>query len=341
MRWQSLWLRSLAGLGLVLALAACGTKAKGREARALELGVRVLDWGTVLQNDAVERKLELRNRGTSPLRLGSRGTSARCKLDGVPDSMAPESTATITVRCQSDLLGPMEEVLSLVDAAQGDVLTSLEIKGTVEPLIGFDTAFVDLRPEFGATATAEVRVVGKRARDARPRVKSTGSELVTVSWLEEARASAPRFRVECRGDRVGMHAGSLALDTGIAETPSLVLSWGCRVLGTLEVEPATPYFNLRVSGERATTVTVQSRQPGFVVKAARIIDGPFTAALEKANPDGSYPITIRVQNARIPDDARSATGTLLVLSNDAREPKREVPLFGFGRVNKVEHPDSN
>lgn len=59
------------------------------------------------------------------------------------------------------------------------------------------------------------------------------------------------------------------------------------------------------------------------------------ATLGKANLDGSIPITIRVKNHEIADEARAATGKLLIQSNDAREPHKEVPLFGFGKINKV------
>jgi hypothetical protein len=141
--------------------------------------------------------------------------------------------------------------------------------------------------------------------------------------------------VSCQGDKVGMHAGSLLVDTGLREQPSLTLSWGCRVPGTLQVEPSNPTFNLRISGDRATTITVKSRHPGFAVKAAKVTEGPFNATLERPTPDGSFPITVRVNNRQIPDDARSAAGKLIIQSNDPREPSKEIPLLGFGKINKV------
>jgi hypothetical protein len=101
------------------------------------------------------------------------------------------------------------------------------------------------------------------------------------------------------------------------------------------VEPSNPYFNLHVSGDRATTITVSSSHPGFAVKSASVTEGPFSATLEKPNSDGSNPITVRVKNNQISDEARSATGKLLIQSNDPREPSKEIPLFGFGKINKV------
>ena len=215
------------------------------------------------------------------------------------------------------------------------------IVGRVEPVIGFDTAFVDLRPEFGQTTSVDVHLIGKRAAQAVPTVTDTGGDIVTVAPLAGDGARVQGFRVLCKGRPVGMHAGSLVVNTGIAEQPTLTLSWGCRIPATLEVEPSNPYFNLRVSGDRATAILVRSRQPGFAVKSARIVEGPFRATLEKPNPDGSTSIVIRVKNDEIPDDARAATGRLLIESNDKREPRKEVPLLGFGKVNKGERTDSN
>jgi hypothetical protein len=83
---------------------------------------------------------------------------------------------------------------------------------------------------------------------------------------------------------------------------------------------------------------VRSKQPGFVVKSARVVEGPFRATVEKPTADGSTPITLRVQNKDVPTEARAATGKLLIESNDQREPRKEVPLFGFGKVNKATAP---
>jgi hypothetical protein len=136
-----------------------------------------------------------------------------------------------------------------------------------------------------------------------------------------------------------MHAGSLILTTGIAQQPEITLSWGCKVPGTLEVNPTNPYFNLKVSGDKAVTLEVKSRQPGFKVLSARVTEGPFTATLGVPNDQGVYDIVVTVQNSRVPDEARAASGKLLIVSNDRTEPRKEVPLFGFGQINKVERPE--
>jgi hypothetical protein len=324
-------------LALGLALQGCKTQEPGRPA-AIAFMPSTLDLGVLVQNERVHGTVELRNLGRSPLHVRFGASGARCGWQGGPDTIAARTTLTIAVDCQSDLLGPLKEALTVLDASQGDVLATLPIVGRVDPVIGFDTAFVDLRPGFGQTTSAEIRLVGKRAGQATARVTSTGGDLVTAVPMSPDGGLVRGFRVSCNGNRVGMHAGSLAVDTGIAEHPTLSLSWGCRVPATLDVEPANPIFNLRASGDRATTLAVTSSRSGFRVKSARVIAGPFRASLERPNPDGSTPITIRVANDQIPDEARAATGRLLIESNDEREPLKEVPLFGFGKVNKAERP---
>ena len=326
-------------LGLWLALAVlwpgCARQGEPTRQRSVEVVPPKLDLGVLTQNESVQATVELRNLGASAVRLGTPGLGARCRWQALPDVIAARARASVSVTCQSDLLGPLHEQLTVLDGPQGDGVAALPIVGKVEPVIGFDTSFVDLRPEFGEVQSADVHWVGKRAGQALPKVTSLGGDVVRVSTLTADDGPRRGFKVSCTGDRVGMHAGSLVVDTGIAEQPPLTLSWGCRVPATLDVEPATPYFNLRVSGDRATTIVVRSSQPGFRVKSVRITEGPFSASVERPNPNGSIPITILVKNHEIPDDARAASGKLLIQSNDAREPRKEVPLFAFGKVNKL------
>lgn len=331
-RWSvSLW------LGLGLAALAC----RSNDERAVSFSPPRIDLGVVVQNEPVRAEVQILNRGGSAVSLRAAPSSGRCLWPGMPKAIAGRHTAHVHAICQSDLLGPLEESLTVLDAAQGTVLATLPIVGKIEPAIGFDTAYVDLRPEFGQTSSIDVHLTGKDAATSSARVASTGGDTVTADAIVADAGHVEGFRLSCKGQAVGMHAGSLVVHTGLAVQPTLTLSWGCRVPATLEVEPSNPYFNLRSSGDRATQIVVRSRQPGFRVSSARIVEGPFHATLERPNSDGSRTITVRVRNDAIPDEARAATGKLLIESNDEREPRREVPLFGFGKVNKAAAPETN
>lgn len=305
----------------------------------LEVSPKQLDLGVLTQNEPVERRIEVRHLGTSTVHFREEATSNRCRWDTSSGRLAAGAVVSRVIRCQSDLLGPLKETLSFAELGTGQRQGSLDIVGTVQPLVGFETAFVDLQPEYGQTVHKDVGVIGAKATTAKLKVKDTGPSVVTVTTVTVPTGQAPRYRLTCKADRVGMHAGSLIVTTGLPAQPELSLSWGCKVPGTLEVNPTNPYFNLRVSGDRAASLEVKSRQSGFKVHSVTITEGPFTATVEPGDSEGSYRVVLKVVNARIPDEARSASGTLLIVSNDVREPRKEVPLFGFGHVNKVEHPE--
>jgi hypothetical protein len=72
----------------------------------------------------------------------------------------------------------------------------------------------------------------------------------------------------------------------------------------------------------------------------RVTEGPFAARFEHAEDDNTYRIDVSVRSDRIDDEARAAVGPLLIISNDRTEPRREVPLFGSGRINKIAAPSS-
>jgi hypothetical protein len=328
-------------LALFVAAQGCKRQSEPARKRAVELAPSTIDLGVFPQNETVRGNVQLRNLDSRTMRLRSTASSTRCRWQDLPETLAGGTTMALQVGCRSDLMGPFEEKLTVLDAERGDAAATLRIIGTVEPIIGFDTAFVELMPEFGQTTSTDVRLVGKQVARAAPRIISTGGDVVTVAALRADAGPVQGFRLSCKGNRVGMHAGSIVVATGVAEQPTLTLSWGCRVPATLDVEPSTPYFNLHISGDRATTILVRSSQPEFLVKSARVIEGPFRATLEKPTPDGSTPIAIRVKNDEIPDEARAATGTMLIQSNDAREPRKEVPLFGFGKVNKTDRHESD
>jgi len=181
-----------------------------------------LDLGVLTQDESAQGTVELSSLGASVARLGTVASSARCRWLALPGELAPGARVRLSVLCQSDLLGPLEEQLTLLDASRGEGLAALSIVGRVEPIVGFATAFVDLRPAWGQVESRDVPLVGKRAREVRPKVTTTGGDIVSATPVAAAAGGMPGLRISCRADRVGMHAGSLVMATGIAEHPKLI-----------------------------------------------------------------------------------------------------------------------
>lgn len=305
---------------------------------AVSLSPSHLELGSLLPNQPVERVIELANASASIAHFRESASSNRCHWVEPLTELPVGVRLKRTVRCQSDLQGPLKEELTLADERPNVPPTVLEISATVVPLVTFEPSYVDLRPEFGQTVHMDVSVTGAKVKDTRLKLEPTSPSVVSVTALPKKSGEPPQFRLTCRADRVGMHAGSLVAHTGLTDPAKVSVSWSCRVPGTLEVNPSNPYFNLKVSGDKAVTIEIKSRRPGFEVRSVRVKDGPFTASVQPRNADGSYSVVVSVLNDEIPDETRSASGTLVIESNDVREPHKEVPLFGFGQINKVEHP---
>jgi len=107
----------------------------------------------------------------------------------------------------------------------------------------------------------------------------------------------------------------------------------CKVAGTLEISPTNPYFNLKIPGPKVVSVEVRSSQPGFEVRGALVLEGPIAASVEGPLSDNSFRVQVKVLEERVTEENRGILGKVMVLSNDRTEPEKEIPLFGFGKLN--------
>jgi hypothetical protein len=132
-----------------------------------------------------------------------------------------------------------------------------------------------------------------------------------------------------------MHTGNLIVSTGLARPKEIAMPYACKVAGTLEISPTNPYFNLKLPGPKLVSIEVRSSQPGFAVRGARVLEGPFAASVQGPLSDNAFRIQVRVLEDRVIDDSRGTLGKLMVFSNDRTEPQKEIPLFGFGKLNSA------
>jgi hypothetical protein len=304
----------------------------------LELLPECLDLGRLVQDEEAQGSVLITNTGAVAWQLGAVSQSRFCSGSMTPTLLLPGQTAQLAVRCHSDLHGPLREGIDIraTDARLPPV--TVPIRGEVTALLAFDAPQVEQAMPFGEERATEVHLVGTLADQARPRqvgAAAPDSEIVALPYA----AGKPRgYRLRCLGHKVGANAGNLVVATGLPRPGEIAIPYVCRVSGTLEVTPSNPFFNLKISGDKAVRLVVRSSQPGFAVHAVRVTQGPFAARFEHAEDDNTYRIDVSVASDRIADEARTATGTLLIESNDRSEPHKEVPLFGSGRINKVPAP---
>ncbi len=308
-------------------------EASSAPAPRLELERTPYDLGPMVQDEAIERSLAVHNRGTGPLEIRRVEPSRFCTGRIDPGAIAPGAETKLRISCRSDLYGPLRETLAIHSSDPRP--TTLELVAQVTPLLAFDTPLVQLELPFGEERSQEVRLVGTRVGEAKPKRRDEAVPDVDVSRLPADAGAAPGYRIHCRGRRPGANAGNLIVDTGLDRPQQIAIPYTCKVAGTLLVSPTNPYFDLRVSGPKVVNIDVRSSQPGFEIQAVQVTEGPFTAAFERSDA-GAFRVKVTVLERLVDDEARTATGKLVILTNDRTEPKKELDLFGMGRLNRAQ-----
>ena len=333
-------------LAVVLGAGACRGGATGAAAQPAP-GPRIkperfrLDLGAMIQDQEASGAIAVANQGASSLEIASITPSRFCSGRIEPGAIAPGQTASLRVSCASDLYGRMAESIDIHSNDASLPVATIQIIADVTPLLAFDVSMVDLRMPFGEERTADVRLVGSLAGQARPRLISPAladADITPLPAPPGKPSGSSGYRARCRGRKVGSNAGNIIITTGLPKPDEIAIPFVCTVNGTLEISPTNPFFNLKVSGDKPVRITVRSSQPNFELHSVRVLEGPFAARFEHAEDDNTYRIDVTVRSERIADESRAAVGTLLIVSNDRTEPRKEVPLFGSGRINKVTAP---
>jgi HYDIN/CFA65/VesB-like, Ig-like domain len=340
----------LSAIAIAFAPCACHRADKNRaapsaSAAAVYAGPRLnvqsesIELGPDFQGQTLERRVTVTNIGEGTLSIGQVDSSRSCRGRIEPPAIEPGKSAQLTVNCQTDLYDFGVENLTIHSNDLSAPETRVQLTANIAKLLAFNTQFVELKMPFGETRSEDVHLVGALLKKVHVQLIGAAALDVDITPLPPRADNAPAYRIHCRGQRVGMNSGSLIISTGLERPKTLALPYSCKVAGTLEISPANPYFNLRVSGDKAVTIQVRSSQPGFEVQAARITKGPFAATFERDQAGNGYLVRVTLLSDQLNDEARFASGALLIVSNDRAEPRKEVPLFGFGRVNKVTAKD--
>jgi len=198
--------------------------------------------------------------------------------------------------------------------------------------LGFAPQSASFDVALGGEAAEDFRLVGAVDTGAVPSVKSGGDPDLRIEALPGERGLNPGLRIRAAGRKVGLRVGTLLVTSGPPAPQQVPLLFSLRVRGTLRIAPTNPLIDLSAPGPKATFIEVASAQPDFAVAAVEIEAGPFTASFEPSTPRGTFRIRVTASTEQIGDGARGAVGTLVIRSNDAAEPRKEIPLFAFGRV---------
>jgi hypothetical protein len=297
--------------------------------------------GPVAQDESVRRVFTVSNAGALPLEIGAIDASRFCSANLEPKTIAPGASGQLEVTCRSDLYGPMREFILIHSNDPQAERFPMELVANVTPLLAFDAQVINLEMPFGEERSQEIRVVGTLLDQASIRLRKSGlAEDSSVEFPSRQPGSPAIVRIRCHGKKPGMHAGNLIASTGLARPNEIAMPYACKVAGTLEISPTNPYFNFKVSGPKVVSIEVRSSQPGFQVRGARVLEGPFAASVEGPVGDNIFHVQVRVLEDRVAEGGRGSLGKVLILSNDRTEPQKEVPLFGFGKLNSAKEENT-
>jgi hypothetical protein len=291
--------------------------------------------GPFVQDEEVHGSIVLSNSGSLPLQIDTVEPSRFCSGNVTPSTVAPGASAQVEVTCRSDLYGPLSEHLVIRSNDPATSKAALDLVGNVTPILAFDTTNVDLKMPFGEDRNQEVKVEGSMLDKARIKLVSPSIPDVDIESLPASAGKIRGFRIHCKGRKPGMNVGNLIISTGLERPKEVAIPYACKVAGTLEVSPTNPYFNLKVSGPKYLFIQVRSSQPHFEVQAVHVTEGPFAATFEHAPEGEFFRVKVTVLYDHIEDDTHGVTGKLVIVSNDRTEPQKEMPLFGFGQVNRA------
>jgi hypothetical protein len=324
---------------VLVALGACRGAAKpgdSVEAAAaagplLKLALSRVEMGAMVQDQVVRKSIAMVNAGTRPLTINRIEASMFCSGTAEPKTLAPGARGEVRVICRSDNYGSLREQLAIHSNDPQAPQTPIQVVAEVTPLLAFDARLIDREMPFGVAKFQDVRLVGTLVDKSKVQLQPPDLADVEVSSLSAKPGEAPGFRILCKGRKVGRNTGDLHFSTGLPRPNSLTLPYLCEVAGTLSVTPTNPYFNLKEPGAKVQFVEVRSSQPGFKIGSVEVREGPFQASVEPGNPPR---VKVMVAQERIAPETRGVTGTLVIHSNDRTEPKKEVQLFGMGRINR-------
>jgi hypothetical protein len=285
------------------------------------------DFGRVAQGDTLYHVFLTHNGTSTSIAVENTREVLGCAGVAAPATLAANQSGELRVTCRANVPGPLRVSLPL--RANGRPAGELSLAAEVEPRLAFDRALLEMNVPFGRTREAGARLRGKLARSARLTLASAAPSGMDVEVLPSVGGETEGAMLRLKSAVVGVHAGTLRFDTGLTDPAAIELPYSVRVTGTLAVSPTNPVLDLAAASGPRTLVTVTSTQPGFRVERAEVVEGPFSARVQKAR-DG-YVVEVSVVVAKFPAGSHGANGRLRILSNDRTEPNKELPLFALGK----------
>lgn len=289
------------------------------------------DFGTRIEGERLSYVFSLENRGTAPLRVLSIEKSYSCGAQNPPSRIEPRAKARLEIVCDSEKRpGRMADVVVLHTNDPRSPELKLELAAQIQPQLALEPSEALFEQSFGKTERRELRLVGKRAAEARLTLLGTDDPTPRVELLPASTQAAAGLSVTLAATRVETRIARVRLATGLDQPKELSVTVTWRISGDLAIDPSNPYFNLREPPPHERTLRVTSKRSDLKLYAVEVPEGPFEASFVRDEAHEAYSVRVRVLDAKVPEGDRGALGKLLIASNDPAEPRKIVPLFALG-----------
>jgi hypothetical protein len=202
----------------------------------IEFDTRVHEFGTVDEGMILKHVFTVKNTGTLPLEIASAMASCGCTAAVIKaKNIPPGGSAPLEVTFDTHgFYGTGSKMVTVSSNDQRNPESSLEIKYTIERLLSFDFAFVNLQTKRGVDHTERVWLTGKQLKQAKLQsLKIEGGEnLVFVKPIQALIDGNQRkgIEIKLKGKKIFQGYGDIIVKTGIADPAELVLRFHAMVI---------------------------------------------------------------------------------------------------------------
>ena len=269
------------------------------------------DFGTVTEGDKLRHVFVLKNPGKEPLLISGARASCGCtvaalKSKSIPPGGNGEIDATFDTH---NRVGLSRTTITVESNATGQAQVTLTLTANVERLLALESGYVRVATEYGVPHVEKVWLTGKLLNAATPKVLKLESQrrastpvdadkdpifnALSVRPIEEQAGGAVKKGLELalKGDKVTSGSGKVIFATGLPKPENLELNLTWAVTSTLQVEPDSLRFDAGQQGQERVLL-VRSKRPKFRLLRVRVLDGPFSAAIERPESDGVFKVKV-------------------------------------------------
>lgn len=303
------------------------------------------DFGTVTEGDKLRHVFVLRNPGNAPLLISGAHASCGCTVAALKSkSIAPGGTGEIDATFDThNRVGPSRTTITVDSNAAGQANVMLTLTANVERLLALESGYLRVATEYGVPHAEKVWLTGKLLNAATPKVLKLESQrradspvdvdkdpilnALSVHPIEEQAGGAVKKGLELalKGDKVTSGSGKVTLATGLPKPENLELNLTWAVTSTLQVEPDSLRFDAGQQGQERV-LRVGSKKPNFRLLRVRVLDGPFSAAIERPESSAVFKVKVTWKGSTPGKHGETGVGKLQLISNDPAEPKKLVEL---------------